>query len=55
MVDHSLIEELMLYNFEQGPSTVEATKNIYYVKGESAVITVQKSDGSRNFTWVAKP
>ena len=33
----SLIQELMLYMFERGHSTTEATKNICCAKGEGAV------------------
>ena len=36
-VQCSIIEELMLYEFEQGYKIVEATKNICYAKDESAV------------------
>ena len=35
-VQYSYIQELMLYEFELGYNTVEATKNICCVKGEGA-------------------
>ena len=36
-VQYSLIWELMLYEFEQGHNSVEATKTICCVKGEDTV------------------
>ena len=36
-IRHSLIRELMLYNFELGHNTTETTKNICCVKGKSTI------------------
>ena len=42
-MQHSLIQKLMLYKFELIPNAIEATKNIFYVKGDgTVVITVQE-------------
>ena len=39
-VQFSLIQQLMLYKIKQGHKDMEATKNIYYAKGESAVVHI---------------
>ena len=36
-MQRSLIQEFMLYEFQQGHSTTEATQNIYSLKGEKSV------------------
>ena len=36
-VQHSLIQEIMLYKFEEGHNAVKATKNFCCEKGEDAV------------------
>ena len=41
ITQHSLIQELMLYNFKLCYNAAEVTKTILGAKGESILITVQ--------------
>ena len=47
-VQHSLIQELLLYEFKLGHNTAEATKNIYCMNGEGIV------DHSTVTRWLKK-
>ena len=48
-VQHSLIQELMVYEFEMDHNTAEATKNICCAKGEGAIDHDSVSSGFKKF------
>ena len=54
-VQHSLIQELMLYKFELDHNGAEVTKNIHCVKGKGAVDHSTLTRCLNKFAWVVRP
>ena len=55
-MQHSVIQELMFYEFKLGSNDTEVTKNIFCDKVEDAVDQSRdEPDGSRNFARIARP
>ena len=53
-VQHSLIQELMLYEFEMDHNAAEVTKNICCAKSEGAIDHDSVSSGFKKFCSVYK-
>ena len=53
-MQHNLIWELMLSEFELGHNAMEAIKNIFYKKGEGAVDHNRVTRGSKKFNLGCK-